>query len=974
MSFRQKQYAYFYLLFLLSYCCMFSHSPKPSVYEQVPVKKLAALMTICIASLVIAGWLFHIELLKRILPGLIAMNPVTAAAFILAAISIDLQLITPLVAPHNAFKQQVAKVVSLLILLIGFIKFTGFFTGWDGGIDTLLFGDRLAIGSIKPNRMAPNTALNFIGVGLALLMMHIDSEKYHRLAQTLVKLTAMSSLLAVVGYLYGIDAFYGFGPYTPMALHTALVFLVLCAGILYMRPDKGLIADIHSRHLGGTVARRLLPIAFLFPLALGWLGLEGQKMFHFSNEFGAGTIMVLLIFVFGLIILRLVSSLNRLEQEKWLAQAQLVQKEEFLQAITIACPDVVHVEDLVKGQNVYLNKEVGLSGYSSQELAQMGKRLTEEVVHPADVKIVLQSLRTIVKSRDGEVTVSEYRLKHKEGYYKWISDRIMVFRRDETGRVTQVLGWMQDITERKQAEERTHMLNNRVHSIMESAVSGLMAFRALRNAAGEIEDFEWLLVNQKVEEIVGYQPSELVGQRLLEKLPAARDKGIFDLYKKTVEKNVPLSFEYYLEKSQNWVQMNAVKLEDGLAVSFLDITGLKKIEAELILAREQAVQSMRAKSEFLSNMSHEIRTPMNAVIGFTNLLLEENPRPDQLEHLGVLEFASKNLLVLINDILDFSKIEAGKIVLEETEFNVKELVHRIGKTLQQRADEKRITLKLNLDTALVPGIVGDPVRLSQVLMNLVGNAIKFTEKGSVVMAVEQKCITSDEVMIYFSVTDTGIGIPEDKQASIFENFTQASSETTRKYGGTGLGLAITKRLLELQQSKIEVQSRVGEGSCFFFTLRFKKGHVQSSESPVLVAPAALKLLSGTRVLLVDDNPANILLAAKMMKKWDIASDSATNGRVAVGMAQQCRYDLILMDLQMPEMDGYEASLSIRALEDPYYKRVPIIALSASAMGDVIGRVTQSGMNDYLSKPFRAPELHALIARHVEIFRHQMGLS
>ncbi|WPP52925.1 PAS domain S-box protein [Catalinimonas niigatensis] len=386
-------------------------------------------------------------------------------------------------------------------------------------------------------------------------------------------------------------------------------------------------------------------------------------------------------------------------------------------------------------------------------------------------------------------------------------------------------------------------------------------------------------------------------------------------------------------------------------------------EQELIEARKQAEHASMAKAQFLSTMSHEIRTPLNAVIGISYLLLQDDPKPEQVENLQALRFSGENLLALINDILDFSKIEAGKIEFEEADFNLKQLLTGIQKSLALKAEEKGLDLHLTYDDAIPKAVVGDPTRLSQIMNNLLSNAIKFTKEGSVQMRVSVTAQNQDKVDLSFEVQDSGIGIPEGKQTHIFDSFSQAASDTTRHYGGTGLGLAITKKLLELQGSQIQLSSKEGEGALFYFTLSFKKSnHTIEDKSAFLQGTEGYKSLEGYQVLLVEDNTMNVIVARQFLNKWKLAFDHAENGEEAVRKVNSgAAYNLVLMDLQMPVMDGYDATLQIRKT----HPDLPIIALTASAMLEIQERVFKVGMNDFVSKPFNPKELYHKIVKHLQ---------
>jgi signal transduction histidine kinase/ActR/RegA family two-component response regulator len=386
----------------------------------------------------------------------------------------------------------------------------------------------------------------------------------------------------------------------------------------------------------------------------------------------------------------------------------------------------------------------------------------------------------------------------------------------------------------------------------------------------------------------------------------------------------------------------------------------KEMETQLILSKDIAEKAALTKTH-LYTMSHEIRTPMNAVIGFTNLLLQMDPRKEQMEYLNMLKFSAENLLVLINDILDFSKIEAGKIEFEDVDFSVKNLLSNIRFALLPKAEEKGINLKLFIDDELSDTFKGDQVRLGQILTNLVGNAVKFTKEGKVTITVSLAEKHPDYTKVDFEVADTGIGIREDKIANIFESFTQASSDITRQFGGTGLGLTITKRLLELMGSKIKVKSEFGKGSSFYFSLKLKNSRKSAVDVSSAKTHFESKCLKGIKVLIAEDNKINVILAKQYMKLWGVECEVADNGLIAYQMVQNSNYDLVLMDLQMPEMDGYEATVEIRKLSDDKFKNLPIIALTASAMVEIKDQAFAAGMNDYISKPFNPNELHRILS-------------
>lgn len=388
-------------------------------------------------------------------------------------------------------------------------------------------------------------------------------------------------------------------------------------------------------------------------------------------------------------------------------------------------------------------------------------------------------------------------------------------------------------------------------------------------------------------------------------------------------------------------------------------------EQDLLKAKEEAEKSSHAKAEFLSIMSHEIRTPMNAVVNLTNFLLEDSPAVRQVENLNILKFSANNLLAIINDVLDFNKIESGKVEFEAIDFDLLQLLDSIRYSMAVNARNKNINFMLDTDIKLSNMLVGDPNRLTQILNNLISNAIKFTDKGWVKLRLKLIEENDDSILLNFAVQDTGIGISPEQKLYIFNMFTQAASDTTRKYGGTGLGLAITRRLLQLQDSEIELESTVGEGSTFSFVLKFGKGApVEKNQLSGSMVKNEKRDLSGKHILVVEDNTVNVLVVKRFLQKWGVKFVHAADGLEALKKIDEYFFDLILMDIHMPNMDGYEASKAIRKRENSYYQRIPIIALTASALTDNKEKVYNAGMNDIVVKPFKPSELYRILTQYI----------
>ena len=393
---------------------------------------------------------------------------------------------------------------------------------------------------------------------------------------------------------------------------------------------------------------------------------------------------------------------------------------------------------------------------------------------------------------------------------------------------------------------------------------------------------------------------------------------------------------------------------------------LEAANAELVSAHDIAEAANRAKSAFLANMSHEIRTPMNGILGMANLLRREGVTPKQADRLDKIDAAAQHLLSIINDILDLSKIEAGKFLLEEVPVSIGSLLANVSSILSERARAKGIRLLIEAES-LPPNLVGDPTRLQQALLNYATNAIKFTEKGAVTLRALLREESAGEVVVRFEVRDTGIGIQPEAMSRLFNAFEQADNSMTRKYGGTGLGLAITRRLAELMRGEVGADSTPGVGSTFWFTVKLRKSTeatVKQAASEANAEALIRQRYSGSRILVADDEPVNREIAQMLLVDIDMVVDTAEDGAEAIAMARKTSYSAIFMDMQMPKVNGLEATQQIREL--PGYRHVPIIAMTANAFAEDKARCFEVGMNDFLIKPFDPDTLFATLLRALNL--------
>lgn len=597
-------------------------------------------------------------------------------------------------------------------------------------------------------------------------------------------------------------------------------------------------------------------------------------------------------------------------------------------------------------QNIHMSERLKeILGFNSKKV-NFDLETFGQMFHPEDLPRIIHDFQALIRS-DRDQLVGEVRLKHANGHWVWMEGRGSAVR-DEKGWVLRISGAITDISERKKSQLELQKL-----SLVASHTSNSVV---ISDADGIVE---W--VNDGFTKITGYSREEIIGRRPGPLLQGPEtDVDTKKLIAQKIRAGESVSAEilnYNKTGTSYWINMeiNPIRDEQGNIVNFIaiqtDITSQKVYELQLKVAKKKAEAAAMAKSEFLATMSHEIRTPMNAVIGMTGLLLDSSLNEEQRDFVDTIRISGDNLLNIINDILDFSKIDAGKLDLEQQSFLLPETVEDVLDLLSSKAQAQNLELTYEADPLVPANIISDPTRVNQVLVNLIGNAIKFTKEGEVSLSIKETHRFRNVSQIQFSVRDTGIGIPEDKAKKLFQAFSQVDASTTREYGGTGLGLAISSRLVQLMGGDIWVDSVPGEGSTFHFTIRVKR-HDDSTFGTYII-PKHQSITAGKRALLVDDNQTNLRILQSQMSTWGISCETCDQPLEVLSRVQEGNYDLLITDMHMPELNGLNLA---KQLTDQLGDKAPPMVMLTS-LGQSLRENERKYFQAFLHKPVRREQLY-----------------
>ena len=902
----------------------------PGLYRGLRLAGRICALVVCGGGLVVvAGWWLKLPALQSVLPGAAPIRANIAICLILSGFAIA--VLRDDTATRRA---AMSRGCGAVVFLIATLTLAEYAFGVRLGLDELLAKDPtpLAPGAM-PGRMALMTSIVLTILGLAL---HLASSAGRRkvAAQYLALVALLICLVTLAGYLYGANVVSGLASQATMSLQSCVACSVLGMGVLLANPHRGPMKALTSLAPGGTIARMLLPAALILPGAIGYTRWLGQKAGLYDTAFGLALFTAANTAIFVALILASAWLLNRLDRRRTRAEDELRQSETRYRTLVESLPQVVWTAS-PDGRCDYLSRR-WYDYTGTDEARALGLRWTRKV-HEEDREF--NTRKWMASVREGTTFDAEYRVLGVDGNYRWFH-ALAVPMRDENGKVAKWFGTSMDVEDRKQAQEAIRQLNEhleervrartreladaqaRLKSIMSAATRA--AFVAVDNE-GKIRMF-----NTGAEMMLGYREEELLGRSpLLFHDPAEVESR---LARKSRELGRPArAADLFIGLAENWagseeewtyVRKDGSRLEviigltpirdtEGVLQGYLgvstDITGRKALErqlrlnnSELALEKDRAEGANRVKSDFLAAMSHEIRTPMNAILGMADVLAESKLDAEQRTCVEVFQRAGSSLLWLINDILDLSKIEAGRIELEQNDFSIRDVIGQVLELTTQRARDNGLALSASIADAVPAMVTGDAMRVRQILINLVGNAIKFTEKGEVTISAERRTGGSGAELV-FRVRDTGVGIPPESQQKVFEAFTQADSSTTRKYGGTGLGLAISRQLAESMGGKLEVSSTPGEGSEFSFTVQFE---IRDGASAPRMAPT--EDLQGCRALVIDDDLTNLVVMRHLLKGWGVTPVEYTEPATALKDLRSSGakgFAFAIVDGSMPSMNG-----------------------------------------------------------------------
>ena len=977
-------------------------------------------LVVCIAGGALVGWWRDIELLKGMLPGFPAMRPNTALGLMLGAVALLLLWRIEKKGVHRL----VARALAISMALICLISLAEYLSGVDLGIDGLMIHGGAREYQNSETRMSAISALGILLLSLSLFLLSHPLRRIRIQHQWLAIGIMVLAMPATLAYLFSVSDGRSLKEAMQLSLNTILCLYFLSIGALAARPDEGVVHRLLVADTAGLLSRRMVAALVLVLPIFGWLGLRWGKEGGWPLELTVAVLVVLCmalmlaITIFTARALHLIEiRRNEAEQDKERAFACLQQQAGTLQHQvvnrTMELADAVtraerlalvarHTTNAVviteaNERIEWVNDAFALmTGYSNLEV--LGRKLDSFLLGAATDRKLVDIMHA--QLRAGLSFKGELLCYAKDASVFWL--RLDIQPVHDQGELRHFIGIASNITDERRAAEALRVSEERWLLALEGSDDGVWDWDIAA-------DTTWFSPRWKA--LLGYTENEFQNnynawRKVLHPDDWPWVQATLDAYltRRTEAYSVECRMQHK-DGSWRWIlsRGKARFSSDGRPLRMIgthtDVTTWRETEAALRSAREQSEQlneqlesaigraqqsaleanlGSQAKSEFLAVMSHEIRTPMNAVIGFTSLLMDTQLTPEQRDWLRTVRSSGEALLTIINDILDFSKIESGRLELEQQPVSVRQCIDDVISLLGESARKKNLGLRSVVDQRVPSWISSDGTRLRQVMLNLVGNALKFTAHGEVEISIFIETGPAGESLVGFNVRDTGAGIPADRIDRLFKPFSQADSSTTRKYGGTGLGLAICKSLAKLLGGTVEVAHSSPAGTTFHFSiacvpcdmlpevlLSDLTGKTRATRPPMsaLQSGSSAGAQQPLRIIVAEDNAVNQKLLLQLLKRLKFEAEFVANGIECLELLRDGPYDIILMDCQMPEMDGYETSQRVRTGEGgEINKGIRIIALTAHAMAGDREKCLAAGMDDYLTKPIQPAQLLAAIDR------------
>lgn len=920
--------------------------------------RLVSALAIIAGSSVLLGWTFYLWIPDTILSHLLFCKPNAAICFILVGIALWMRS-----EKRKLYRRYLIEICSGFVFLFAFLTLFEHLFKINLGIDQTIFNESLATSVASPaaGRMLPFTAINFILIGFTLFFLDNKTIRFsvHQFFLIVILLTCFFELLNHIYRVHNFTEILGFSSIVAhiAGLPVVILFLLLGLGVLFVRPAKGIPSIFASKASGGALARRLVPSAIIVPILLGYLILLGEKENYFGSQLGMALLVMGITIFFVTLILFNARFLNKLDTIHQQTESARRHSQMQLQAILDHANAIIYIYDL-DGRFLLVNKEFErMFHLSASEV--IGKNSAQ--VFPVEfaeksAKAHYKAIRTRMPISVEDVIVNDNAPKF------YLSNDFPLL--NEQGIPYAVAGISTDITEMKHMHEVLQESKERLELALKSAQAGTWNLDIQTNIMSWDEYMNLLFWLQQ-ELLSG--PFEVVLNLIH---PEDRNR-VENEIKHAISNGPDFETEFRILNPEGAVHYLGTKgrvyRNNGEPVRITgicwDITHQKKAEQELKHAKdiaetlaEKAQEANRTKSAFLAAMSHEIRTPLNGVIGMTGLLLDTPLSSEQKNYIESILVSGETLLSVINDILDFSKIESGRMELENINFNLQELVDDVVEIIAAQAHKKGIAIGAFIEPAVPESLIGDPTRIRQVLNNLLSNAVKFTEKGEITLNIKLLKKKMNKIQLKFEITDTGIGITPEARNSLFQPFSQGDKSTSRKYGGTGLGLVICKRLVEMMEGTIDVESSPGIGSRFWFTADLTECPAKESKNKFRLPTE----LQGIRILCVDDNAINREIIKRRAGSLQIQCDVAMNAAEALSKLEKASnekkpYALVLVDYIMPGMDGFELIQIMRRLNE--IANIPVIMLTPLGATFGLDEMKKLGISMCITKPLRQSKLY-----------------